>query len=115
MRVDVYHHFVAPDLLSVYARLDKLQRDITGLISKGNEIMATTQEVLTTAQAIVAAVAPLPAAIDALEAALAAALANVGGIPAADQANIDAAFDALKSVPAAVDAAVADATDGPAT
>jgi uncharacterized protein YoxC len=115
MKLDIYHHVSAPDLSGILARLDRLQVLVTGLLHQGNRQMATTQELLATVQGVVAAVAPLPAAIDALEAALAAALANVGGIPAEDQANIDAAFAALKDVPAAVNAAVADATDGPAT
>jgi hypothetical protein len=113
MKLDIFHHVSAPDLSGILARLDRLQVLVTGLLHQGNRQMATTQELLATVQGVVAAVAPLPAAIDALEAALAAALANVGGIPAADKANIDAAFDALKDVPAAINAAIADATNGP--
>lgn len=71
--------------------------------------MATTQELLDAVNALVAAFAPLPAAIDALEAAVAA----VPGISAADQANLDAALSAVKSLTDGVAAAVADATNGP--
>jgi uncharacterized protein YoxC len=108
MRIDIYHHFICPDLTGVPAQLDRLQRDITGLIAKGNELMATTQELLDTVTALAAAVEPLPAAIDALEAAVTAA----SGISAGDQANIDAAVASLQAIGAGVAAAVADATDG---
>jgi len=73
--------------------------------------MATTQELLDAVTALATAFAPLPAAIDALEAAVTA----VPGIPAADQANIDAALTAVKNLTAGVVAAVTDATDGTAT
>jgi uncharacterized protein YoxC len=112
MRIDIYHHFVSPDLTSVFARLDRLQRDMTGLVSKGNELMATTQELLDVVSGLVPAVAGLAPAIDALEAAVTAALESVGGVPAADQANIDAAFATLQTIKADVAAAVADAVDG---
>ena len=99
------------DLAEVIARLDKLTLVINGLVAQGAHIMATTQELLDAVNELAAAFAPLPAAIDALEAAVGA----VQGIPAADQANIDAAVEALKQVQAAVAAAVTDATDGPST
>ena len=98
-------------VVELYARLDRMQYDINGLVQMGNQIMATTQDLLGTVTALAAAVEPLPAAINALEAAIAA----VAGIPAADQANIDAAVAALQSITASVSAAVADATDGATT
>lgn len=98
-------------VIELYARLDRMQFDLNGLIEMGKQTMATTQELLDTVTALAAAVEPLPAAIDALEAAIAA----VAGIPAADQANIDAAVAALQSITASVSAAVADATDGATT
>jgi hypothetical protein len=110
MKLDIYHHVSTPDLLGILTRLDRLQTLMTGLLHQGNRHMATTQELLAATQALAEAFAPLPAAIDALEAAVAAA-----GIPAADQANIDAAVEALKAVQASVAAAVTDATDGTAT
>lgn len=108
MRIDVYHHFVEPEALSVTARLDAVQQDVRGLLQKWSQLMATTQELLDAVNALAAAFAPLPAAIDALEAAVAA----VPGIPAADQANIDTAMDAVRSLTTGVVNAVADATDG---
>jgi hypothetical protein len=110
MKLDIYHHVSTPDLLGILTRLDRLQTLMTGLLHQGNRQMATTKEMLEAVNALAAAFAPLPAAIDALEAAVAAA-----GIPAEDQANIDAAVEALKAVQASVAAAVTDATDGPAT
>ena len=108
-RIDIYHHVVQQDLSSVIARLDKFEALLTGLILQGNKLMATTQELLDAVAALSAAVQPLPAAIDALEAAVAAA----GGIPPADQANIDAAVQSLRDITTNVTAAVTDATDGP--
>jgi uncharacterized protein YoxC len=102
---------VVTDLSEVIARLDRLTLAVNGLIAQGEHIMATTQELLDAVNALATAFSPLPAAIDALEAAVGA----VVGIPAADQANIDAAVEALKNVQAAVAAAVTDATDGPTT
>jgi hypothetical protein len=110
MKLDIYHHVSTPDLLGILTRLDRLQTLMTGLLHQGNRQMATTKEMLEAVNALAAAFAPLPAAIDALEAAVAAA-----GIPAEDQANINAAVEALKAVQASVAAAVTDATDGPAT
>lgn len=111
MRIDVYHHLVVPDQIDIIARLDQMQREISGLTAQGLAIMATTKEVLDSITALTAAFAPLPAAIDALEAAINAA----GGISAEDQANIDAALVAVQSLAANVASAVTDATDGPAT
>jgi hypothetical protein len=111
MKLDIYHHVSTPDLLGILTRLDRLQTLMTGLLHQGNKQMATTKEMLDAVNALAAAFAPLPAAIDALEAAITA----VPGIPAEDQANIDAAVEALKAVQASVAAAVTDATDGPAT
>lgn len=112
MRLDIYHHVdVSHDLLSIRAQLDKLLAITTGLLHQGNRQMATTQELLDKVTSLAAAFAPLPAAIDALEAAVGA----VQGIPAADQANIDAAFAALNNIEAAVNAAAVDAADGTAT
>jgi uncharacterized protein YoxC len=109
MRFDVYHHFAGPDPDEILARLDSLQSAISALTLQGHHIMATTTELLAAVTALADAFAPLPAAIDALEAAVAA----IPGIPAADQANIDAAVEALRTVTAAVAAAVTDAIDGP--
>jgi hypothetical protein len=111
MKLDIYHHVSTPDLLGILTRLDRLQTLMTGLLHQGNKQMATTKEMLDAVNALAAAFAPLPAAIDALEAAVGA----IPGIPAEDQANIDAAVEALKAVQASVAAAVTDATDGPAT
>ena len=111
MKLDIFHHVSTPDLLGILTRLDRLQTLMTGLLHQGNKQMATTKEMLDAVNALAAAFAPLPAAIDALEAAITA----VPGIPAEDQANIDAAVEALKAVQASVSAAVTDATDGPAT
>jgi hypothetical protein len=111
MKLDIFHHVSTPDLLGILTRLDRLQTLMTGLLHQGNKQMATTKEMLDAVNALAAAFAPLPAAIDALEAAVGA----IPGIPAEDQANIDAAVEALKAVQASVAAAVTDATDGPAT
>jgi hypothetical protein len=111
MKLDIFHHVSTPDLLGILTRLDKLQTLMTGLLHQGNKQMATTKEMLDAVNALAAAFAPLPGAIDALEAAVGA----IPGIPAEDQANIDAAVEALKAVQASVAAAVTDATDGPAT
>jgi hypothetical protein len=111
MKLDIYHHVSTPDLLGILTRLDRLQTLMTGLLHQGNKQMATTKEMLDAVNALAAAFAPLPAAIDALEAAVGA----IPGIPAEDQANINAAVEALKAVQASVAAAVTDATDGPAT
>jgi uncharacterized protein YoxC len=108
MRIDIYHHFAAPDD-EIKARLVAIQSAVNGLSTKGNTIMATTAELLDAVTALAAAFEPLPAAIDALEAAVAA----IPGIPAADQANIDKALAAVKSLTAGVVDAVADATNGP--
>jgi hypothetical protein len=96
-------------LREVSARLDRLTLLVNGLVAQGALAMATSQELLDAVTALAAAFAPLPAAIDALEAAVAA----VPGIPAADQANIDAALAAVKALTDGVVAAVADATNGP--
>jgi hypothetical protein len=109
MRLDIYHHFAGPDPDEIIARLDGMQSALNALISQGVTSMATTQELLTAVNALAAAFEPMPAAIDALEAAVAA----LPSIPAEDQANIDAAVEALRAVTAAVAAAVTDATDGP--
>lgn len=108
MRFDIYHHFAGPDPDEILARLDSLQSEISALIAQGASSMATTQELLDAVTALAAAFQPLPAAIDALEEAVAA----IPGIPATDQANIDAAVESLKSITTAVAAAVTDATDG---
>jgi uncharacterized protein YoxC len=108
MRFDIYHHFAGPDPDEIIARLDGMQSAISALIAQGVTSMATTQELLDAVNALAAAFQPLPAAIDALEDAVAA----IPGIPATDQANIDAAVEALKAITTAVAAAVTDATDG---
>lgn len=111
MRFDVFHNVVNADLLGLTARLDRIEGQLAGLLIQGNNLMATTQELLDAVTSLTVAFQPLPAAIDALEAAVQA----VGGIPEADQANIDAAVQALRDVTVQIAAAVADATDGPAT
>ena len=73
--------------------------------------MATTQELLDAVTSLTVAFQPLPAAIDALEAAVQA----VGGIPEADQANIDAAMQKVRDLTGQIATAVIDATDGTAT
>jgi len=111
MRFDVFHHVVNADLLGLTARLDRIESQLAGLLRQGNNLMATTQELLDAVTSLATAFQPLPAAIDALEAAVQA----VGGIPEADQANIDAAVQALRDVTVQIAAAVTDATDGTAT
>jgi hypothetical protein len=108
MRFDVYHHFAGPDPDEILARLVAMQSAISALTIQGHQIMATTTELLAAVTALTEAFAPLPAAIDALE----TAVKEVQGIPPEDQANIDAAFNALQAATAAIAVAVADATDG---
>lgn len=111
MRFDVFHHVVDDALLSCSARLNRIESNLASLLRQGNNLMATTQELLDAVTSLTVAFQPLPAAIDALEAAVQA----VGGLPAEDQANIDAAVQALRDVTVQIAAAVTDATDGSAT
>jgi hypothetical protein len=113
MRFDIYNHFIAPDLVDLYARIDRMQRDITGLLAQGNTVMATTTELVALATALSAEVKKFGPAVDALEAAVTAALNSIpGGIPAEAQAEIDAAVLSLKESLTFAQSAVADAGDG---
>jgi hypothetical protein len=113
MRFDVYNHFVAPDLVDLYARIDRMQRDITGLLAQGTLNMATTTELVALATALSSEIKKFGPAVDALEAAVTAALDKIpGGIPAEAQAEIDAAVVSLKESLTFAQSAVADAADG---
>jgi len=102
MKIDVQVQLVPPEALT------RIEVSLATLTRKVTTIMATLDELVGAVAGVATAVAPLGAAIDALEAAVSAA----GGISAADQAKIDAAFASLQSIATAVNAAVADAGDG---
>lgn len=112
MRIDIHHylHFATPDA-EVIARLDAIQSALSGLSTKGSEIMATIQELKAAAVAATAAVQSVGEAVNALEAQVTAALANVV-IPVEVQTAIDEAFATFNAITDSATAAVADATDG---
>jgi hypothetical protein len=110
MRIDIYHHFTAPDD-EIRARLVGIQSAIKGLSNQGTQIMATVLELKAAAEAAVAAVASVGEAVNALEAKITEALASVT-IPPEVQAAIDEAFASFNAIAGSATAAVADAADG---
>ena len=90
---------------AILARLDLIYSHV-------RKLMATSKELLDLANAVAAGIPASAAAVDALEAKVTAALAQIGGVPADVQADIDTAFAALSSAVAGLSAVSADAGDG---
>jgi hypothetical protein len=107
LRIDVYHHiqFDVGQLAGIESSLLDISRKVT-------KLMATSTELLDASAALKAKVDAFGPAVDAAEARLTAAIAQLGTIPPAVQADIDAAFETLRGAGDSADTIKADLEDG---